>query len=66
LLAAQAPDADARRLEAYAQVIVGASERLALWRGRRGDVSAEQATQFLMDLVWSGLATAAPSRVQAL
>jgi AcrR family transcriptional regulator len=66
LLAAQAPEADARRLEAYAQVIVGASERLALWRARRGDVSAEQATEFLMDLVWSGLATAAPSKVQAL
>ncbi|HTF50901.1 MAG TPA: TetR/AcrR family transcriptional regulator [Pseudonocardia sp.] len=62
LLAAHAPDADARRLEAYAQVIVGASERLALWRGRRGGhdtVTAEQATEFLMDLVWSGLATAA-------
>ncbi|HWN32702.1 MAG TPA: TetR/AcrR family transcriptional regulator [Pseudonocardia sp.] len=58
LLRAQTPTADPRRVEAYAQVIVGASERLALWRGRRGDVSAEQATEFLMDLVWPGLAAA--------
>jgi AcrR family transcriptional regulator len=60
LLNAQAPGADALRLEAYAQVIVGASERLALWRGRRGDVSAEQATEYLMDLVWSGLGATTP------
>jgi len=61
LLAAQTPGADARRLEAYAQVIVGASERLALWRGRRGDITAEQATEFLMDLVWPGLSGAVSS-----
>jgi AcrR family transcriptional regulator len=60
LLRAQTPGADPRRVEAYAQVIVGASERLALWRGRRGDVSAEDATEYLMDLVWPGLATNAP------
>ncbi|HEX4246588.1 MAG TPA: helix-turn-helix domain-containing protein [Pseudonocardia sp.] len=60
LLRAQTPGADPRRVEGYAQVIVGASERLALWRARRGDVSAEQATEYLMDLVWPGLAANAP------
>lgn len=55
LLAAQAPDADAQRLTGWAQVIVGACERLALWRAR-ADVSSEQATDYLMDLVWTGLA----------
>ncbi|HEX4359350.1 MAG TPA: helix-turn-helix domain-containing protein [Pseudonocardia sp.] len=58
LLRAQSPAGDPHRMEAYAQVIVGASERLALWRGRRGDVTAERATEFLMDLVWPGLAAA--------
>lgn len=57
LLAAQAPDADAQRLTGWAQVIVGACERLALWRGRAG-VTSEQATDYLMDLVWTGLAGA--------
>jgi AcrR family transcriptional regulator len=55
LLAAQAPDADAQRLTGWAQIIVGACERLALWRAR-ADVSSEQATDYLMDLVWTGLA----------
>ena len=58
LLSAQAPDADAQRLTGWAQIIVGACERLALWRAR-ADVSSEQATDYLMDLVWTGLAGAA-------
>jgi AcrR family transcriptional regulator len=55
LLAAQAPGTDPERLTGWAQVIVGACERLALWRDRAG-VTSEQATEYLMDLVWSGLA----------
>ncbi len=61
LLAVQAPHADAQRLTGWAQVIVGACERLALWRARAG-VTSEQATDHLMDLVWTGLAGAAQSR----
>jgi AcrR family transcriptional regulator len=61
LLAAQAPDTDPQRLQGWAQVIVGACERLALWRGANPAVSAEQATEYLMDLVWTGLAGAAQS-----
>ncbi len=59
LLAAQAPDADPARLTGWAQVIVGACERLAVWRVQAepaARVSSEQATEYLMDLVWSGLA----------
>ena len=55
LLATQAPDADPLRLEGWAQVIVGACERLAIWRGSNRSVTSEQATEFLMDLVWRGL-----------
>ena len=58
LLAAQAPHADPERLTGWAQVIVGACERLAVWRVR-ADVTSEQATDYLMDLVWTGLAGAA-------
>lgn len=59
LLAAQAPEAGSARVQAWAQVMVGACERLALWRrGASGaEVSAEQATEYLMDLVWTGLAS---------
>ncbi|MDQ4116437.1 MAG: TetR/AcrR family transcriptional regulator [Actinomycetota bacterium] len=59
LLAAQVPDADPARLTGWAQVIVGACERLAVWRSQldvSSRVSSEQATEYLMDLVWSGLA----------
>jgi AcrR family transcriptional regulator len=58
LLAAQAPDADPQRLTGWANVIVGACERLALWRARSG-ITSEQATEYLMDLVWTGLGRAA-------
>lgn len=57
LLAEQVPGADPQRLAGWAQVIVGACERLANWRGGEPAVTAEQATEYLMDLVWTGLAT---------
>jgi AcrR family transcriptional regulator len=60
LLAAQVPGTDPRRLAGWAQVIVGACERLANWRGAEPSVTAEQATEYLMDLVWTGLAAAPP------
>lgn len=61
LLAVQAPHAEPQQLQGWAQVIVGACERLAHWRSRDRTVSAEQATEYLMDLVWAGLARAAQS-----
>lgn len=57
LLAAQAPGTDAARLVGWAQVIVGACERLAVWRACSGGaaVSSTEATEYLMDLAWTGL-----------
>jgi AcrR family transcriptional regulator len=60
LLVAQVPDADPQRLTGWANVIVGACERLALWRARAG-ITSEQATDYLMDLVWTGLSNRAQS-----
>lgn len=65
LLAAQAPDADPQRLTGWAQVIVGACERLALWRGSARTVTSEQATEYLMDLVWTGLAAVGGAPAQS-
>lgn len=58
LLEQQAPDTDPQRLQGWAQVIVGACERLAIWRGGAGEqrVSSAEATEYLMDLAWTGLA----------
>ena len=57
LLAAQVPGVDPQRLAGWAQVIVGACERLAIWRGTERAITAEQATDYLMDLAWTGLGT---------
>jgi AcrR family transcriptional regulator len=56
LLGMNEPGADRRRLDGYAQVLVGASERLALWSSRRDDVTPEDTTDYLMDMVWTGMA----------
>ncbi len=57
LLAAHAPDLDPVRVQGWSQVMVGACERLALWRRTEAGagVSPAQATDYLMDLVWTGM-----------
>jgi AcrR family transcriptional regulator len=52
-----APDRPRRDLEAYAEIIVGACERLALWRTRGPGVGVEEAARLMMDLTWNGLAS---------
>ena len=44
-------------LEGYAEVIIGACERVAVWRTHRDDISAEDATDFVMSAVWHGLSS---------
>jgi AcrR family transcriptional regulator len=50
-----AADAPADVVEAYTEIIIGASERLALWRTRRPGTSAEQAARYMTDFCWTGL-----------
>jgi AcrR family transcriptional regulator len=49
-------------LEGYAEVIIGACERVAVWRTRRSEVSAEDATELVVSSVWSGLASLLPQQ----
>ncbi len=60
-LAVEFPDAQRDDLSAFAEGIIGACERVALWRRDRPDVAAERATAILMALVWSGLASLVPA-----
>ncbi|HEY3463931.1 MAG TPA: helix-turn-helix domain-containing protein [Amycolatopsis sp.] len=46
---------DELRVEAAAEFVVGACERLAIWCERHDGVSPEQATEYAMDVLWSGL-----------
>jgi AcrR family transcriptional regulator len=43
------------RLDTYAQAVVGACERVALWRRLRSDPDADEAARHLADLFWFGL-----------
>jgi AcrR family transcriptional regulator len=52
-----APGHPRRGLEAYAEIIVGACERLALWRMRNPEVTVEEAAGLMMSLTWNGLAS---------
>ncbi|HEY7484216.1 MAG TPA: helix-turn-helix domain-containing protein [Streptosporangiaceae bacterium] len=56
LLNTYAPDAPAPTAEAYAEIIIGACERLGLWRLRHPEVTAEDAARHMMNFSWYGLA----------
>jgi AcrR family transcriptional regulator len=43
------------RVEAAAEFVVGACERLAVWCERHDEVTPERATDYAMDVLWSGL-----------
>ena len=47
-------------LEGYVEVIIGACERVAVWRTRRPGVSTQAATDIVVSAVWSGLAALLP------
>ena len=55
VLATFAPSAPADAIEAYTQIIMGASERMALWLTSRPDVSAEDAARHMTDYGRQGL-----------
>jgi AcrR family transcriptional regulator len=56
LLKAARPELDPARLEAFAEAIIGACERLAVWRERRPEITPEKATGHLMALLGPSLA----------
>jgi len=55
----------ARDLEAYAEIVVGACERLAQWYVTREDVTAEDAAELIMRMVWHGLGGASGTHSHA-
>ena len=55
-LATAAPDVPRLRLSTLAEGVIGACERVAMFRRRHPDISAEAATDELMTLLWAGLA----------
>ncbi|GLW63510.1 TetR family transcriptional regulator [Actinomadura rubrobrunea] len=56
VLRAFAPDAPDTAVAAYTQIIVGACERLALWRTRHPELTAQDAARHMTDFCRHGLA----------
>lgn len=57
LMAGYFDPADTIKLEASAEFIVGACERLAIWCDRHEDRTPEVVTGYAMDMIWHGLST---------
>lgn len=55
LMGQHLPAAGLLEREASAEIVVGACERLAIWRERNEDVTAEQASEHIMRSIWFGL-----------
>jgi len=62
LLAAECPLLPGEALEPTAELLMGACERLAVWRAAHPGTSADDAAGHLMRLAWDGLAALRPAR----
>ncbi len=56
VLVSFAPDIDPLEAEAFAEIVVGAWERLAVWCERRPSVGPALATDYVMAVIWPGVA----------
>lgn len=62
LIRAYAPDADADLVEAAAEILVGACERMSVWLEQHEDATPEQATALTIKVFWGGLSGIAGHR----
>lgn len=42
-------------LQGYAEVVIGTCERVAIWRVRQPEMTADDATDIVMTVIWNGL-----------
>ncbi|WNV82770.1 TetR/AcrR family transcriptional regulator [Umezawaea sp. Da 62-37] len=56
VIAGFSPDLEPLEAEAFAEIVVGSCERLALWCERRPEVGPALAVDYVMDVVWRGVA----------
>ncbi|TDB78674.1 TetR/AcrR family transcriptional regulator, partial [Actinomadura sp. KC216] len=55
-----APSAPAKVIDAFTQIIMGGSERLAHWQTQHPEVSPEDAARHMTDFCWNGLSPYLP------
>lgn len=51
------PDVDPLLVEAYAEMLVGATERISLWRERHPGITPEAAAELIIAVVWNGVSS---------
>ncbi|HWO60640.1 MAG TPA: TetR/AcrR family transcriptional regulator [Umezawaea sp.] len=57
VIAGFSPSLEPLEAEAFAEIVVGSCERLALWCERRPEVGPALATDYVMTVVWQGVAS---------
>jgi len=55
VIASFVPDAEDVSVQAFTEIIIGACERLAIWRTRHPEVTSEDAASYMTDFCWQGL-----------
>jgi len=50
-----APGVDPLLVDAYAQMLVGATERVSLWRDRHPEITPEAAAELILAVIWNGV-----------
>ncbi|SEF88788.1 DNA-binding transcriptional regulator, AcrR family [Thermomonospora echinospora] len=55
IIAALAPEMPRPAVEAYTEIIIGACERLAVWRLRHPEVTAHDAARYMTDFTWNAM-----------
>ncbi|HEY0640869.1 MAG TPA: TetR family transcriptional regulator [Pseudonocardiaceae bacterium] len=58
--AALVPDIDPLLVEAYAHMLVGATERVSLWREQHPEITPEAAAALILAVIWNGVSSLAP------
>jgi AcrR family transcriptional regulator len=56
LMSGVAPEVESHQREVAAEVVIGACERLAAWWSRHPETSADEVTDYLLRVLWSGMA----------
>ncbi|WP_245536899.1 MULTISPECIES: TetR/AcrR family transcriptional regulator [Thermomonospora] len=55
IIAALAPNMPPQAVDAYTEIIIGACERLAVWRLRHPQVTARDAAAYMADFTWNAM-----------
>jgi AcrR family transcriptional regulator len=56
-----APEADPLFVDAYSQLVVGATERVSRWRERHPEITPDAAAELIITVIWTGVSSLLPA-----